>query len=155
VTDLTLASERAGLTPLDQYEPHGYVRETAERTDRERKALDAAVKLTASSWGPPFATAYDDAGVWWHPAYTAACRAVEDAIVDALVGPDRGDGIETDGGHSEGESEHTHYCDDCDEPLSIIWDDRDDESIPIVCGHCGGTNTRSLEADSEQGGDLA
>lgn len=78
-------TERGGETPLEQYEPHGYVRETAERTECETKALDAAVKLTASSWGPPFATAYDDAGVWWHPAYTAACRAVEDAIVDALV----------------------------------------------------------------------
>lgn len=39
----------------------------------------------------------------------------------------------------------THYCDDCDDPLIILYDDREDESIPIVCGHCGGNNTRKLD----------
>jgi len=47
-------------------------------------------------------------------------------------------------------SEHTHYCKDCEEELAILYDDRSDESIPIVCGHCGGTNTRQLHTDSDQ-----
>lgn len=46
---------------------------------------------------------------------------------------------------SQKELEHTHYCDDCDHPLAILYDERPDESISIVCGDCGGTNTRKLE----------
>ncbi|AAV45623.1 unknown [Haloarcula marismortui ATCC 43049] len=42
-------------------------------------------------------------------------------------------------------AEHTHYCDDCEEPLSLLYDDRNDDSVSVVCGHCGGTNTRRLE----------
>lgn len=48
----------------------------------------------------------------------------------------------TDGGTDE---EPTHYCEDCEEKLALLYDERPDESIPIVCGHCGGTNTRRLE----------
>lgn len=39
----------------------------------------------------------------------------------------------------------THYCDDCDGELIILYDERPDKSVPIVCGGCGGTNTRKLD----------
>lgn len=73
-------------TPLEQYRRKGY----AVGDGDEAKALDAAVALTASSWGPPFDTAHDDpeAGEWWFEAYEHACLAVESAIVDALTGGD-------------------------------------------------------------------
>lgn len=73
-------------TPLEQYQPKGYVIGDDDRA----RALDAAVALTASSWGPPFATP-PSAGEWWTPAYECAMEAVEWAIVDALLGDD-GDG---------------------------------------------------------------
>lgn len=47
-------------------------------------------------------------------------------------------------------TEHTHHCDDCDLGLALMYDDREDNSVSIVCGHCAGTNTRSL--DSEETG---
>lgn len=39
----------------------------------------------------------------------------------------------------------THYCDDCDGELVILYDERPDNSVPLVCGGCGGTNTRELD----------
>ena len=47
---------------------------------------------------------------------------------------------------SSQQTEHTHYCDDCDLELAILYDERPDESVPLVCGHCGGTNTRVIDA---------
>jgi hypothetical protein len=44
------------------------------------------------------------------------------------------------------EADHTHYCEDCEVELAILYDDREDESVPLVCGHCGGNNTRRLVA---------
>lgn len=41
--------------------------------------------------------------------------------------------------------EHTHYCEDCELGLALLYDDREDEQTPIVCGHCGGTDTRRIE----------
>jgi hypothetical protein len=69
--------------PLAQYEHAGY----AWDDDPERHlALDAAVRLTASRWGPPFDTGIDEAdGEWWQEAYDCAVIAAETAIVDALV----------------------------------------------------------------------
>ena len=85
-------------TPLEQYRPRGYVAgvndalrvEHGDDGDRngdpEAVALDAAVALTASRWGPPFATPADAAtGEWWFEAYDCATRAVERAIVDGVV----------------------------------------------------------------------
>jgi len=69
--------------PLDEYEYNGYVREAD--TEAEEVARDAAVTFTASNMGPPFATDIDDAGDWWQPGYDAACVAVEEEIVDALL----------------------------------------------------------------------
>lgn len=43
-------------------------------------------------------------------------------------------------------TEPTHYCEDCEVELTLMYDEREDKSVPIVCGHCGGTNTRELEA---------
>ena len=43
--------------------------------------------------------------------------------------------------------EHTHYCEDCDVELALLYDDRDDEETQIVCGHCGGTNTREIHSE--------
>lgn len=40
--------------------------------------------------------------------------------------------------------EHTHYCLDCDLELALLYDDRGDEAVPVVCGHCGGSNTEVL-----------
>jgi hypothetical protein len=81
--DANVGTIHASEHPLDRYEPRGYVR-TAE--DANDLALDAAVALTASSWGPPFATAPHEAeGEWWESAYHAACGAVERAIVDSLT----------------------------------------------------------------------
>ena len=40
--------------------------------------------------------------------------------------------------------EHTHYCEDCEVELELLYDDRDGRDVPIVCGHCGGTNTHRL-----------
>ena len=42
-------------------------------------------------------------------------------------------------------NQHTHYCEDCGLELSILYDEREDESVALVCGECGGTNTRRLE----------
>lgn len=80
-------------TPLEQYAYAGYARPAppSEPVDDRVLARDAAVRLTASSWGPPFGTAYDDGGEWWYDAYDLACRAVEDAVVEAVVGGGRGD----------------------------------------------------------------
>ncbi|OLZ39120.1 hypothetical protein A6E15_19345 [Natrinema saccharevitans] len=68
----------------------------------------------------------------------------ENASIACYVGePDEVDDeqeVATDGGQ-----EHTHYCEDCEMKLALLYDDRDDETTPIVCGHCGGTNTRPLE----------
>lgn len=47
-------------------------------------------------------------------------------------------------------TEHTHYCDDCEIELAVLYDDRDDKSVPLVCGHCWGTNTHSLQADTDR-----
>ena len=44
----------------------------------------------------------------------------------------------------EDETEHTHYCKDCGLELALLYDDREDESTPIMCGHCGGTNTEAI-----------
>lgn len=41
--------------------------------------------------------------------------------------------------------EHTHYCEDCELGLALLYDNREDEQTPIVCGHCGGTDTRRIE----------
>ena len=41
--------------------------------------------------------------------------------------------------------EPTHYCEDCEEPLLLLYDERPNESVNVVCGDCGGTNTRKLE----------
>lgn len=71
-------------TPLEQYRPKGYVAGDGDRA----RALDAAVALTASSWGPPFATPASAAGQWWAAAYELAMEAVEWAIVDALLEDD-------------------------------------------------------------------
>jgi hypothetical protein len=67
-------------TPLERYARRGYVRGDGDGA----KALDAAVALTASTWGPPFDSASED-GPWWREGYDAACEAVERAIVDALT----------------------------------------------------------------------
>jgi hypothetical protein len=67
-------------TPLERYARRGYVVGDGD----DAKALDAAIALTASSWGPPFDSAPED-GLWWREGYDAACRAVEGAIVDALT----------------------------------------------------------------------
>lgn len=81
--DASVGTVHGSEHPLDRYEPRGYVR-TAE--DANDLALDAAVALTASSWGPPFATAPHEAdGEWWESAYHAACGAVERAIVDSIT----------------------------------------------------------------------
>ena len=82
--DRPTLDEFTDTTPLDQYVRRGYA-STARGSERETKALDAAVALTASRWGPPFATSPDDAGEWWFSAYDCAALAVEDAIVDALL----------------------------------------------------------------------
>ena len=82
--DRPTLDEFTDTTPLDQYVSRGYA-STARGSERETKALDAAVALTASRWGPPFATSPDDAGEWWFSAYECAALAVEDAIVDALL----------------------------------------------------------------------
>lgn len=67
--------------PLEQYERKGYALGEGDRA----KALDAAVALTASRWGPPFDTPYDEAGEWWIHGYEYAATAVENAIVEALT----------------------------------------------------------------------
>jgi hypothetical protein len=83
ITLETVDRDATDKTPLEQYERKGY----ALGDGPDAKALDAAVALTASSWGPPFATPYDKAtGEWYVIAYNCACHAVERAIVDALVG---------------------------------------------------------------------
>jgi len=69
--------------PLDEYEYNGYAYEPD--TGEPRVEFDAAITFTASSMGPPFATHIDDAGDWWQPGYDAACVAIQDAIVDALL----------------------------------------------------------------------
>jgi hypothetical protein len=70
-------------TPLEHYEPKGYARGDGPAA----KALDAAVALTASRWGPPFSTPYDAAnGEWWIEAYWCATGAVERAIVGGVMG---------------------------------------------------------------------
>lgn len=78
----TRQREDTDATPLEQYERRAYATGDGERA----KALDAAVALTASTWGPAFDTHHDDGGEWWVPAYECAADAVETAIVDALVG---------------------------------------------------------------------
>lgn len=83
--DRPTLDEFTGTTPLDQYDPRGYASPLGDGSERETKALDAAVALTASRWGPPFATSPDDAGEWWFSAYECAALSVEDAIVDALL----------------------------------------------------------------------
>lgn len=50
---------------------------------------------------------------------------------------------------TQNNTEQTHYCEDCDEPLALLYDDREGEDTPIVCGHCGGNNTRSLRTGTE------
>lgn len=53
---------------------------------------------------------------------------------------------------SETDPEHTHYCEDCEAELALLYDSREDETGPLVCGHCGGTNCRKLtdeEKDNE------
>jgi len=53
---------------------------------------------------------------------------------------------EDDGGleHEDlGEDDVTHYCDDCGYKLVVLYDDRASDAS-IVCGHCGGTNTRPI-----------
>lgn len=69
--------------PLDRYKPQGYAL-TGPDHDHV-KALDAAVRFTASARGPPFDTTLGEAGEWWEPAYGAACFALERAIVDAVT----------------------------------------------------------------------
>lgn len=82
VTLETVDRDTTDKTPLEQYEPKGY----ALGDGPDAKALDAAVALTASRWGPPFATPADAAtGEWWFEAYDCATRAVERAIVDGVV----------------------------------------------------------------------
>jgi hypothetical protein len=84
VTLETQGREPTDKTPLEQYGQGGY----AYSSDGEEytKALDAAVALTASGWGPPFATRCNDAdGEWWYEGYTCACHAVEWAIANALT----------------------------------------------------------------------
>jgi hypothetical protein len=45
--------------------------------------------------------------------------------------------------------EVTHYCDDCELQLVVLYDDRPGHAS-IVCGHCGGTNTRPIsEVDDD------
>jgi len=70
------------MSDLDKYERAGYA--WGDGDDRTL-ALDAAVRFTASPRGPPFDKA-NDGRDWWVPAYTCACRALESAIVAALVG---------------------------------------------------------------------
>lgn len=48
------------------------------------------------------------------------------------------------------ERAHTHYCDDCEEPLALLYDERESEETAVVCGHCGGCNTRSIDAEVDQ-----
>jgi hypothetical protein len=43
------------------------------------------------------------------------------------------------------------YCDDCETELTPLYDDREDLSTPIVCGHCGGNNTRRLKPMTDGG----
>lgn len=57
-------------------------------------------------------------------------------------------------GQSVGEGEHTHYCEDCESELALMYDDRDFDETPIVCGHCGGNNTRLLQADTDHEGEM-
>lgn len=90
VTLATKERDDTHKTPLEQYRPRGYVRGVKTTDDPEEVALDAAVALTASSWGPPFDTTTDEAeqdapGEWWQLGYTTACHAVENAIVDAIM----------------------------------------------------------------------
>ena len=55
----------------------------------------------------------------------------------------------TDGGRDQRTEEVTHYCDDCELQLVVLYDDRPGHAS-IVCGHCGGTNTRPIsEVDDD------
>ncbi|MCD2199758.1 hypothetical protein LPA44_07590 [Halobacterium sp. KA-4] len=94
VTLETTDRDPTDKTPLEQYRPRGYVAgvndalraEHGDDGDPRAVAFDAAVALTASSWGPPFATPHDKAtGEWWWEAYGCACHVVERAIVDGVV----------------------------------------------------------------------
>jgi len=83
--------------PLDQYRPKGYVKGVTDglRADRgdvgehnhsdEHRALDAAVYFTATNMSPPFTAGDMTDEEWWQPAYDAACKALESAIISALV----------------------------------------------------------------------
>lgn len=48
------------------------------------------------------------------------------------------------------ETQHTHYCNDCETELALLYDDREDETVPIVCGHCGGDNTTEIEVKADE-----
>ena len=86
----TREREATDETPLDQYRHKGYV----QGDSREETALDAAVALTASSWGPPHDTKIcNDTDPWGEESYRCACTAVEDAIAEALL--DGGETTET------------------------------------------------------------
>ena len=100
----TREREPTDETPLDQYRHKGYV----QGDTREETALDAAVALTASSWGPPHdSEVCNDTDPWGEESYRCACTAVEDAIAEALLAggentetPDSGD-IEPRGHRNE------------------------------------------------------
>ena len=81
----TREREATDETPLDQYRHKGYV----QGDSREETALDAAVALTASSWGPPHDTEVcNETDPWGEESYRCACAAVEDAIAEALLAAD-------------------------------------------------------------------
>lgn len=74
-----------GDRPLDIYEHRGYAVNPEGELDDSTKALDAAIALTASRWGPPFNTPYISDAEWWIEGYQCAARSVEEQIVDALL----------------------------------------------------------------------
>ena len=43
--------------------------------------------------------------------------------------------------------EESWFRRDCEERLTIVYDERDDEETPVVCGSCGGTNTGRIVTD--------
>jgi DNA replicative helicase MCM subunit Mcm2 (Cdc46/Mcm family) len=47
-------------------------------------------------------------------------------------------------------TEHTHYCEDCEVELALLYDDREDKDLPVQCGHCGGFGTRPLQPDTDR-----
>lgn len=50
-------------------------------------------------------------------------------------------------------SGHTHYCENCEEPLELLYDERETTETAVVCGHCGGCNTLRLDTETDESDD--